>query len=837
MKLCGRISLGHGDLRATVRRNSVVRLAALLLIAVSGPHAVVAQSLDLESEYGAQHAELRALMQDRAWCDRVAGQTQHAASLIAASDRDPTDVVVRRTRALLQHITQLPGCGGLSGLASELEEVEGKARSVGITEPEAGYALYLDACRLRRRIAFANPLLDFDRLLFLTKHRPHRGDSHMVDQYYGFNARPGGSLYVLERPWSEQPEARDLLADIAVQNDRLKGSTLRDGVFNTLELDFDGKTIAFAYSECGPVPETPDWSTQPPKWNPNVPQFKKRDYYYWSRERTYNLFKADLRMSGDAGPQLTNLRLLTDSSYNEFDPCFLPNGRIVFMSERRGGFLRCGGNRPNPTFTLHSMERDGSDIVMLSYHETQEWNPSVDNDGMIAYTRWDYVDRDNDGAHHIWLCFPDGRDPRAFHGNYPEVRESRPWMELGIRAVPGSHKYVAVAAPHHGYAYGSLVLIDQRIEDDGAMSQVRRITPEALFPESEQAPGLPHKKGKHRPRGEFYGTPWPLSEAFHLCVYDSRQKHYGIYLVDAFGNRELIWRDPEVACLDPIPLRARRRPPVIPAKTTQHLADKLPGKPDTATVAVVNIYESDLDWPEGSQVKSLRVIQLYDKTTWHLDDPEVGVGNESLVRGVLGEVPVEKDGSAYFEAPTGMPIYFQALDERGMAIQSMRSATYVHPGEMLTCIGCHESKHEAPNPRSTQPLAMRRAPSKLQPPFAKANPICFPELIQPILDRNCVACHQKNADKKAPALGSQAAKHGWSQSYVNLAPKLWGLSGGNGIIVKNGMRSVPGKVGARVSGLWQMLEKGHHDVALSEEDMRKVTTWIDLNSNFYGDYQ
>ena len=137
------------------------------------------------------------------------------------------------------------------------------------------------------------------------------------------------------------------------------------------------------------------------------------------------------------------------------------------------------------------MMRDGSDIIPLSFHETNEWNPSVDQDGMIAYTRWDYVDRDSDIAHHLWLCYPDGRDPRSYHANYPERREFRPWMELSIRAIPGSRRHVAVAAPHHGYNYGSLVLIDQSREDDNAMNQISRLTPEAHFPESESAPGKP----------------------------------------------------------------------------------------------------------------------------------------------------------------------------------------------------------------------------------------------------------------------------------------------------------------------------------------------------------
>ena len=124
---------------------------------------------------------------------------------------------------------------------------------------------------------------------------------------------------------------------------------------------------------------------------------------------------------------------------------------------------------------------------------------------MLVYTRWDYVDRDTNIAHHIWTCFPDGRDPRSFHGNYPERRESRPWMEMDIRAIPGSHKFVATAGAHHGHAFGSLVLIDPRRADDGAMSQLERLTPEVPFPEAEgqadrRAHGLRHALAAERGR-------------------------------------------------------------------------------------------------------------------------------------------------------------------------------------------------------------------------------------------------------------------------------------------------------------------------------------------------
>jgi hypothetical protein len=96
----------------------------------------------------------------------------------------------------------------------------------------------------------------------------------------------------------------------------------------------------------------------------------------------------------------SNLVRLTDGNFDDFDPCWLPNGRIVFISTRRHGFGRCHG-RPVPAYTMSSMKPDGSDLIPIDFHETNEWQPSVDNHGMIVYTRWDYVDRDHSAAHHM----------------------------------------------------------------------------------------------------------------------------------------------------------------------------------------------------------------------------------------------------------------------------------------------------------------------------------------------------------------------------------------------------------------------------------------------------
>ena len=386
--------------------------------------------------------------------------------------------------------------------------------------PEARRGIHLAARRTVRQIAFSNPLLSFDKLLFLKRHDA-RGVFHMCDQFYGCNAVPGGGLFVLENPFGPSPKLVNLLENSVVERGRMKGRKLEGGSLLSPELSFDGRTILFAWSEAKAFAKS-----------------QGKETYLWGPEYSYHLFK----VNSDG----TGLVQLTDGATDDFDPCFLPNGRIVFVSERRGGYLRCG--RHCPVYTMFSMRPDGSDIVCLSFHETHEWQPSVTNDGMLVYTRWDYVDRDTNIAHHIWSCFPDGRDPRSFHGNYPVRRESRPWMEMEIRAIPGSNKFVASTGAHHGHAFGSLVLIDYRTVDDNAASQLTRLTPEVPFPESE---------GRPISRYMVYGTPWPLSEDDYLCVYDAEVKNRGIYWIDRFGNKELIYRDPAISCVSPIPLRSR----------------------------------------------------------------------------------------------------------------------------------------------------------------------------------------------------------------------------------------------------------------------------------------
>jgi hypothetical protein len=487
------------------------------------------------------------------------------------------------------------------------------------------------------------------------------------------------------------------------------------------------------------------------------------------------------------------------------------------------------------------MNGDGSDIVRLSHHETNEWQPSIDNNGMVVYTRWDYVDRGFNQAHHPWTTTPDGRDARAIHGNFAKSARVRPHFEITIRSIPGSHKLTATAACHHGQAYGSLVLIDPKVPDDDAMAPLKRITPDQLFPESEI--------GTHGPPANYAGT-WPLSEYFYLCVYDKDSRsnagvanNYGIYLLDAFGNKELIYRDPDISCLDPIPFRARKMPRIVPHQT--FLAKPLaPGEkfkpvdpkliPKTGQVGLINVYESLKPFPEGVKIKHIRIIQLLPKTTPYAHRPAIGFGSQKSARAILGTAPVAEDGSAYFNLPVNIPVYFQAIDDKGLAVQSMRSATYIQPGERLICQGCHEPRGKARGPMSKFPMAMRKPAVDIKPEVAGTKPFSYPILVQPILEKHCIKCHteQKAKGKKCPDLTRGKVGPRFFNSYNSL--RKYAFFFNNHVFTTP--RTIPGQFGARASKLYQMLAKGHNKLKLPDEDMHRITLWLDANSDFFGSY-
>ena len=691
---------------------------------------------------------------------------------------------------------------------SQLRKQYEQMASIGRSGEEHWEDLWRQAHQVRRQIVLANRLSQTGPIAFI-KQAPSVF-SHQLTQYYGACARPGGGVFVLEAP-GQSMRCRQLAAE------------LPQGSYQHLDVSADGSRLLFSFCRAETCPTT-------------------RTQYL---DRYYHLY--EVQSDG------TRLRQLTDGAYDDFSPRYLPDGKIVFISTRRGGYHRCGAG-PCPVYTLALVEADGSRPRIISYHETHEWDPAVLWDGRIIYTRWDYVDRHAVHYQQLWTVRPDGTDVRAYYGN----NTLNPVGVWEAQPVPGSTKVMATAAAHHAMTAGSIILIDVSRGVDG-LEPIERLTPDVPFPESEmpvaRKPGGAWYApvGVTRPRpvpiealrwpGHCYRSAFPLSEKYFLAAYSfdsligepthNPANMFGIYLVDRFGNKELLYRDLNISSLWPMPLAPRQRPAQVfsIAESSEASAAAKEGR-----FLLVNVYES---WPRlpPEKIARLRIVQVLPKTTPHINDPTVGLANASPGKQVLGTVPVEADGSAYFRAPAGVALSFQALDELGQAVQIMRSVTYLQPGETAACVGCHEPRTTAPPISLRVPMAARREPSAIRPGPDGAKPFSYPLLVQPVLDRHCVACHRpEKAEGNVVLTGAPAGRY--TVSYNALAPLVPHSAWRDGDFRRTNSEpmSVPDFFGARGSRLMKMLLAGHEGVELTAEDIERLATWMDANALFYGTF-
>jgi hypothetical protein len=757
------------------------------------------RSLSTETSSPSQDAaKLEALV-------RADWELQEARLGRAAHSAEAIQSALDRSSQLLDDLGAIDGNGDFAADSAELNRFTERARAIPPDNKAAMLELYFEIRSFTRQRALRNPLVASRPILFMER---RRAVGYMLYEYLGWyyvfgndpasgyknprfpTPKPGGGIFLLERP-GQSLRTRELTAGL-----------FRNGHFMTLSLSPDTATIYFAFADpTGADPYTlPGYSLA--REGPAV------------KFNTFHIFAMDADGS--------RLRQLTEGPYDDFDPWPLPDGGIAFMSTRRGSKLRCGGGSPESVFTLHRMEADGAQPRTLSFHETHEWHPSVLHDGRIIYTRWDYVDRNAAKFHGLWTCNIDGSHPAVLFGNYT----THPWACYQAKAIPGSSKIIFVAGAHHANVGGALVLLDPSrrgydpISGEDRSEAIENLTPEICFAEKE---GWPKS---------FFFSPWPLSENYYLAAFSHdplpggytnhhRDSETGLYYFDRFGNLELLYRKEGISAVYPIPMSPRPVPPV-------RLDPGDPQLGDEGEFIVSDVRQSHFPLPEGRHINALRVFQLLPKSrSDRADDPRIGHPEQSNARMFLGTVPVEGDGSAYFAAPARKLLYFQAVDEEGRAVQGMRSVVYLQPGERRGCVGCHEPPSAAPPPGRV--LATMRPPSKIEPGPDGAKPFGFPRLIQPLLDRHCIGCHDggEGPDKSPLILTGELAGR-FSRSYENLRPYLRWPSYDE--------VTRPGQLGADSSPLSGILTGEEHGkyVQLPDSVIRTFYLWLDAQVPFYG---
>lgn len=685
-------------------------------------------------------------------------------------------------------------------IAEKRGEAEGAGAGKNLTD--AFFAAIRDYSELAR----SNPLLDFDRLLFVRRSTKDLGlmqnwMSNSVLNVDGFQ---------------DSLRALDLRGDAGGGRPTAREFFTPDypTFLGDLDLDFDGKKLLVSSIH---------------------------------RDKTWNLFDLDLEKIAALGPaeataksaELMTPEIPAMAEANHYDGCHLPDGSMIYTSSACYISVPCvnGYTRVTNTYRKYA---DGS-IRRLTFDQEHNWCPTVMPDGRILYLRWEYTDTPHAHARLLFLMNPDGTNQTAFYGS----NSYWPNSMFYARPIPDApSKFVAVVTGHHGVTrMGELVLFDVskgRKETSGAVMRIcgkEKKVASKTDPKYDDTLIVDNLVDEAWPK---FLHPYPLSEDdFLVAAQPAPGALWGIYLVDSDDNMTLLSQEPGFAYFEPTPLIEREKPPMPAERVDLSRTD--------ATVFLADIYEGAglKNVPRGT-VKNLRLI-TYNYLFPNMGGPQGTVGAEGPwdIKRVIGVVPVEESGAALFTIPANTPIALQPLDENGKALQLMRSWLTAMPGETLSCIGCHEDANSV-SPSSFNPSDMSKLTQRsIEPWHGPERGFSFQREVQPVLDRYCIACHNGETQKEGKPIvdlrgleritdyssayhsGTKAGR--FSTSYAEL----------HRYVRRPGMESdyhllMPTEFSAETTDLYKLLVKGHYQVRLDAESWDRLLTWIDLNAPYYG---
>lgn len=498
-------------------------------------------------------------------------------------------------------------------------------------------------------------------------------------------------------------------------------------------------------------------------------------------ETAYHLY--EIQVNGTA------LRQLTDGKYDDYEPTYLPNDDILFVSTRCRRWVNCWKTQVG---TMYRCDPDGAHIRPVSANTEHDNTPAVLEDGRVLYTRWEYVDRSQVGYHQLWSMNPDGTGQMVYFGN----QEHYP-LYIDARSVPGSDWIVAIESPGHGRNdhRGHVALMTDRYGPDNKQG-LKRLTKKNNFVD-----------------------PWSVSDNLFLAAQGN-----ALVLVDTQGQVEVLHRGP-VNLHEPRPIRPRPLPPLV--------VDRLMPGQETGTMALIDVYQGrHMADVEPGSIRKLLILESLAKPVNFSGGPDLTswLGTFTLER-VIGTVPVEEDGSAHFEVPALKQLFFVALDEQDRSVKRMQSFTSVMPGENLSCVGCHEHRSQLPDyemPAMVQ--ALQRPASPIARFEGLPDVVDYHRHIQPVFDRHCTSCHNFDQYDGSLSLEGDLGPVWGHAYYALLARKLVGDG-------RNGYGNQPPRtIGSSASPLLDYLDGSHYDAKLTEPERRLVWMWVESAAPYAGTY-
>lgn len=620
----------------------------------------------------------------------------------------------------------------------------------------------------KRAILLANPLLNGDKILTVRYQLGNRDRRAMAPE-----------LGTQSNNWSNQESARrkGFNADI------VELSNLRDEVqIRTIYKPDNTSSIA-------------DLKLH---WDGDRAMFTQT-----MSDNRWNVFEVKLN-NGDCKKLIDN----PEPDLEFYDGTYLPDGRIIANSNIGYQGVPCvNGSDPVGNMVLYTPQ--SKNLRRLTFDQDANWNPVIMNNGRVMYTRWEYTDLTHYYTRIVMNMNPDGTEQKALYGSGSMFPNST----FDVQPLPGyASAFVGIISGHHGVARsGRLILFDPAKARKGAAGMLQEI-PHRNRPIVEEV-----KDRLVDGVWPQFIKPSPLNDTYFLIAAKlDKNDLWGIYLVDKFDNVTCLHKMEGEGYISPIAVRKTVTPPAIPDRVK--LDDK------QATVFIQDIYEGEglKGIPRGT-VKSLRLhayeyayVQTQSDHNWH------GIQSGWDIKRMLGTVPVEEDGSVIFKIPANTPVSIQPLDKDGVAVQWMRSWLTGQPGEIVSCVGCHEDQNQIVIPKRV--IASQKAPHALTPPEGGTRSFTFDLEVQPILDRACIACH--NGEGKAFDLrGGKKDGRGYGTSYLNLHPYVHRQGGEGDMVVL-----YPYEYHPNTSELVRLLKKGHYNVQLTDAEWRKIYNWIDYNA-------
>lgn len=655
--------------------------------------------------------------------------------------------------------------------------------NIETASPEA-LAKAQEICEARRALLLSNPVLDFDKLV-------------AVKYKLGDKARTamGPQIGTRSNNWSSHPTQRKTGFDCEIVE------------LTNLRGELNAKTL-YKSNKTAPI------SDINLHWDADRMMFSSI-----GENDRWQVFE----MAAD-GSGLKEVVKLEEDDLDFFEGTYLPSGKIIVNSTVGYHGVPCV-NGADQVANLGLYDPKTNNYRRLNFGQDSDWDPVVMNNGRVMYLRWEYTDLTHYFSRIMMHMNPDGTNKKELYGS----GSFWPNAMFDAQPLPGkdNNQFVAIVSGHHGIARsGRMVTFDPkkgRMEDQGVMQE---------FPRSK-TPVDPIIKD-HLVNGVWpqFLNPKPLSDKYFLVTAKLNPNAlWGLYLIDVYDNMTPIVMHEGEAISEAVPVIKKEIPPVIPERV--NLKDK------EATIYIQDLYEGigTKGLPKGS-IKELRVF-AYEFAYVRSPSNHMAQGIQSGwdIKRLLGTVPVEEDGSVTFKVPANVPISLQPLDEEGAALQWMRSWFTAMPGEVLSCVGCHEDQNSIAKPQLT--IASRKSPIDITTPEGGVRSFTFDLEVQPLLDKRCVACHNNDSKPGRPNFedtsldpGLNMMNHQMSKSYLALHPYVHRQGPEADIKVLR-----PMEYHASSSELIQLLKKGHYNVELDPEEWKVLYNWIDFNAPYNGSFK